>query len=391
VVFQNVPIFFWIIKLLSLLKYNERKTMNKDALYYPHIALKNPSWIKAMALLYDNIYRIVPDNVNPEDSSELGALLEEGSIGKKIDPAPYSYDVADEFMDKLDGWNAAALDGDPDGEDTVTQLHVDKTDHRVKALFQDAGFQRESDWISVPTEIASNYMLYLANDISKKNALTLITGNWAAWTGTSYFGINGQIDEAMTTPDMDAEDLFDPFGIFSLIVGEITPINIAEVPAIDILKFRLSRADEIANFRNCIADLHDTLCLVESHEIKLDLIDAKVKELERAKKDYQDSADIIKAKGWFGSTVMGFPAPAVFGKLMSIPTASTVALGATGMALGALYSTNATSQELKKIRQDNQVSMLVDMKKSFKNYTSGRGGGDINHHAWNCMEEFVND
>jgi hypothetical protein len=105
--------------------------MNKDALYYPHIALKNPSWIKAMALLYDNIYRIVPDNVNPEDSSELGALLEEGSIGKKIDPAPYSYDVADEFMDKLDGWNAAALDGDPDGEDTVTQLHVDKTDHKI--------------------------------------------------------------------------------------------------------------------------------------------------------------------------------------------------------------------------------------------------------------------
>ncbi|MCH8538901.1 MAG: DUF6236 family protein [Alkalimonas sp.] len=364
--------------------------MNKDALYYPHIALKNPGWIKAMALLYDNIYRIVPDNVIPEDSVELQALLEEGSVGKMIDPAPYSKNAADEFMGKLDEWDAAAFDGDPDGEDTLTRIHEDKTDQRVKALFREAGFQSENEWMYVPTEIASHYMLYLANDISKKNALPLITGDWGAWTGTSYFNVNGQLDESIT-PDMESEHLDDPFGIFSLIVSEITPINISEVPAEDILKFRLSRADEIANFRNCIGELHDALHSVDSNEIKLDIIEAKVKELERAKKDYQDSADLIKAKGWFGVSMMGFPAPVVFGKLMSIPTASTVALGAAGLALGAMYSTRATSHELKKLRRDNQVSMLVDMNRSFRNYTSARGGGDINYHAWNCMEEFVND
>ena len=41
----------------------------------------------------------------------------------------------------------------------------------------------------VPTEIASNYMLYLATDISKNNNLSLITSDWGAWTGTSYFKI----------------------------------------------------------------------------------------------------------------------------------------------------------------------------------------------------------
>jgi hypothetical protein len=75
--------------------------MNKDALYYPHIALQNPSWIKAMALLYDNIYRIVPDNVIPEDSAELHALLEEGSVGKMIDPAPYSKSSSDDVWRQL--------------------------------------------------------------------------------------------------------------------------------------------------------------------------------------------------------------------------------------------------------------------------------------------------
>lgn len=364
--------------------------MNKDALYYPHIALQNPSWIKAMALLYDNIYRIVPDNVIPEDSSELQALLEDGAVGKMIDPVPYSNAAADEFMAKLDGWGAAALEGDREGEEAVTRIHEDKTDQRVKALFREAGFKSTNNWVHVPTEIASHYMLYLASHISKKNTLALITGDWGAWTGTSYFNVNGRLDESIT-PELDSEYLDDPFGIFSLIVSGITPINISDVPAEDILRFRLARADEITNFRKCIGDLHDVLHCVDSKEIKLDLIESKVKELERAKKNYQDSADIIKAKGWFGVSMMGFPAPVVFGQLMSIPTASTIALGAAGLALGTMYSTKATSQELKKLRKDNQVSMLVEMRKSFKNYTSARGGGDINYHAWNCMEEFVND
>ena len=364
--------------------------MNKDALYYPHITLGNPVWIKAMSLLYENIYRIVPDNVIPDDNSQLQALLEEGSVGKMIDPASYSKDTADEFLAKLDDWDAAAFDGDPEGEEQLSRIHEDKTDHRVKRLFKEAGFQNENHWMYVPTEIASHYMLYLANDISKKNNLSLITSDWGAWTGISYFNLNGQLDESIT-PEMESEYIDDPFGLFSLIVSEITPINISEIPAEDILNFRLKRIDEISNFRACIGNLLAELQDLESIDIKFDVIKSKVKELERAKLDYQNSADLIKAKGWFGITMMGFPAPVVFGKLMSIPTASTVALGTTGLALGALYSIKNTATELRKLNKENPASLLVEMRSSFKNYTSARGGGDINYHAWNCMEEFVND
>lgn len=364
--------------------------MNKNALYYPHIALQNPIWMKAMSLLYENIYRIVPDNVIPEDNSELQALLEEGSIGRMIDPAPYSKDAADEFLLGLDEWDAAAIDRDPDDEEQLSRLHEDKTDHRVRALFREAGFQSENHWMHIPTELASHYMLYLANNISKKNDLSLITGDWGAWAGTNYFSLNGQIDESIT-PNMESEYIDDPFGLFCLIVSEITPINISEISAEDILKFRLKRVDEISNFRSCLRDLHAELKIIESLDMKFDVIMSKVKQLERAKLDYQKSADLIKAKGWFGITMMGFPAPVVFGKLMSIPTASTVALGATGLAIGALFSIKNTANELKKLNKENPASLLVEMRRSFKNYTSARGGGDINYHAWNCMEEFVND
>jgi hypothetical protein len=165
-------------------------------------------------LYYDRVYRIVPDNVRPDDNEELQPLLEEGSVGSMIDPALYSVSASNEFLSKLGEWDAAALDGDPDGEQELSSLHVEKTDERVRQLFEEAGYKSHNDWMSIPTELASNYMLYLATIIAKKNNLSLITSDWGAWTGTSYFNLDGQIDESLS-PDMMSEYLDDPFGLFS--------------------------------------------------------------------------------------------------------------------------------------------------------------------------------
>ncbi len=50
-----------------------------------------------------------------------------------------------------------------------------------------------------------------------------------------------------------------------------------------------------------------------------------------------------------------------------------------------------TKNELKRLKKESPVSCLVELRRSFKNYTSFRGGGDINYKAFNCMEEYVND
>lgn len=364
--------------------------MQKNVLYYPHIALHNASLAKALALFYDHVYRIVPDNVRPDDHEELQPLLEEGLIGGMIDPVPYSLSASDEFLTKLGEWDAAALDGDPDGEEELSRLHVDKTDQRVRRLFEESGYQSSDGWMSIPTELASNYMLYLATAIAKKNNLSLITADWGAWTGISYFNLDGKIDQSLS-PDMMAEYVDDPFGLFCLVINGITPVNIHEIPADKILEFRLKRSDEITSFRKCLNDLHEELRILDANEIKLDAIRDKIKELDKAKTNYQDSADLIKAKGWTGLKMIGFPAPSVFAHLMDIPVASTITLGVTGLALGALYTIKSNEQDLKKLNRENPASFLIELHRSFKKYTSARGGGDINYHAWNCMEEFIND
>jgi len=367
--------------------------MQQNALFYPHIGLKNPSWIKAMALFYDNIYRIVPNNIIPDDSEELQALLEEGSIGRMIDPANYSKKTSEEFLSKIECWSAAALSYDDEDEHLITKLHTEKTDERVRELFREAGFKEENDWMYVPTAIASNFMLYMANQIATQNQMSLITSDWGAWTGTSYFGVDGKVDDFIINIGQDdcSDEYAESFGLFGLILSELIPINISEIPSEKILEFREKRRDEILQFRSCMHDLREELATLESQEIRIETIHDKAKQLIRAQNQYKASADILKAKGWFGVSLMGFPAPMIFGQLLSIPSTSSVALGVAGLAVGGLFNIQNTKEELKKLNEKNPASFLVEMRKSFKGYTGARGGGDMNFHAYNCMEEYVND
>lgn len=367
--------------------------MLQNALYYPHIGFHAPSWIKAMALYYDNIYRIVPNNVIPDDSEDLQALLEEGSVGRRIDPINYSKKASNEFLNKVEEWKAAALDYSEEDKQLITKLHSDKMDARVRELFREAGFKEENDWMYVPTGMASNFMLYLANEIASKNRLSLITGDWGAWTGTSYFGVDGQIDDFIINIGSDNCNKGDAesFGLFGLILSELIPLNISEIPSDEIVKFRRKRKDEMALFRKCMQELRAALTALESREIRTDIIKSKAKQLTDAMDQYKASADIIKAKGWFGVSLMGFPAPLIFGQLFSIPHASTITLCAAGLAIGGLFNIQNTKVELQKLNQQNPVSFLVELRRDFKSYTGVRGGGDINFHAYNCMEEYVND
>ena len=364
--------------------------MQKDALYYPHIGFTNAPLIKSLALFYDRIYRIVPNNLAPEDDSELQPLLEGGLVGAMVDPVKYADGASRDFLSKLDGWGAAALCHEKKEEAKISRIHRDKIDWEVQRLFENAGYKFDNEWLHVPTKLASNYMLYLDTEIAEKNSLSLVTQNWGAWTGTSYFRLDGQLDESIT-PETSLELLDDPYSLFGLIISELLPINIGEIPAEKILQFREKRVDEITRFRQAIFDLENELSTLDAEDIKIDRIQDKVSELERAKLDYQGAADLIKAKKWFGISLMGFPAPIFLGKLLGIPTASTITLGAAGLAIGALYSIKNSRQALHELNKKNVSSYLIALERHFKNYTNARGGGDINHHAWNCMEEYVND
>ena len=49
-------------------------------LYYPHIEFQNEAWVKSSLLLWDHVYRIVPEGYSPNDSDEIKALVDEDLV-----------------------------------------------------------------------------------------------------------------------------------------------------------------------------------------------------------------------------------------------------------------------------------------------------------------------
>jgi hypothetical protein len=62
-----------------------------SALYYPSIEFADPQWLWASSLIWDRIYRIVPNGYAPEDSENIRKLSETGEIGIPIHPDKYAF------------------------------------------------------------------------------------------------------------------------------------------------------------------------------------------------------------------------------------------------------------------------------------------------------------
>lgn len=368
--------------------------MIKNALYYPQVNFIDPNWIKGMALFYENIYRIVPDNVIPDDPKELQPLLEDPAIGKMLDPARYSASASENFLNDKPTWSAAAFTcNDADQVDrALSRIHSAKMDQQVKHLFNSLGYNNmDEDWLYIPTEMASHFMLYLANEIAKKNRLNLITQNWAPWTATSYYNLDGHFEDYIPLYEQNNEYSDDPFALFSLILGEITPLNISEIPCEKIVDFRIKRKDEIKRLRETIYELYCELQKLDDPIVRQDIINSKIQDLIKAKEDYQKCADVIKAKGWFGVSFMGVSAPVTLGTLFNIPSASIVTLGITSLALGGIFNLKSTKAELTKLQKSSPVSAFVSMSDSFVKYNRRQEPVGLNYVAYDSMEEFVND
>ena len=65
--------------------------MNYNAtLYYPTIEFANKEWLWNACLLWDKVYRIVPEGYIPNDRDEIRTLIEDKSVIANIAPEKYA-------------------------------------------------------------------------------------------------------------------------------------------------------------------------------------------------------------------------------------------------------------------------------------------------------------
>ena len=212
-----------------------------NALYYPSIHFQNSNWLKGMALYYDRIYRIVPPAFELKDNDDIRVLCESGHIGLKVDPLQYSKAASSKFIEKLETWNAAGLHATEDEVSEFANIHTTKMDQRVKSMFLELGYEKKEEWMSVPHELATNFMLFLANEIGSRNKLSLLTDDFAPWTGTTYFSQDGHFDDYASKPLEEVRKSGGDTYLFGLVLQGLVPLNISEIPPKKILEFREKR------------------------------------------------------------------------------------------------------------------------------------------------------
>lgn len=364
--------------------------MSSSALYYPYIEFQDAAWLKSMALFYDRIYRIVPPAHSFEEEKEIKILTDSGDIGCTVDPIGYAKEASEIFRNKIESqWDASALDINSEEEEALDRLHVCKTDEAVRRMFNDLGFKRDEEWIDVPTQMASNYMLYLATVISEKNDLTLLTDKFPSWTAANYFMNDGNLPDHFNFHDIYGSK--DAVSLYSLILQELCPVNIADIPSKKIILFRRKRKDEIERLQNGVKSLFDVLSTIDDMHIFKDCLRDELVKVKKAICDYKNSADILSIKDWIGINLVSFTGTSALLQALNITGATKSVLIGTGMAVGFVYGLNEHASNLRNVRRENPYSCLALMEKEFSNYTSQCGGGDINFHAYNCMEEYIND
>jgi hypothetical protein len=358
------------------------KKASYSALYYPSIEFADPEWLWSSSLIWDRIYRIVPKDYEPEDSDNIRKLSETGEIGIPIHPDEYAKAVSAEFINKLHShhWNAAALSGSL--EKDYVRLHHDKVDVQLRNLIVAKGRGASHDeWLYVPTNFEALYMTYLANYISKKANLNLVTDMSAAWTGSTYFSFDGRIQ------DFPSEEC--PQVLAAMLVRDFVPVNIINISPKNLLSFREKRRDERHRFIGAIRSAAEQLANCHDVQVVQDLYKDIKKDIAESLKDYRKSMDLLKVEGWTGIKTLTFPATtSIIGKLIALDSSKLKIISAVGVAMGALSGLTVVAQKRKKLTHEYDYSYLIHMRRTWENCYRGY---DWNYYLCRQMEEFIND
>lgn len=305
-----------------MIKVRRGMFVSKEILYYPTIEFQeyDYNWLWMASLLWDKVYRIVPDGYLLHEPRNIQELCSTGDIGISLSPNRYSKNASAKFIKSLDEgvWQAAALEfnhDDIEKYDDYCKLHKDKVDVTLRnlMLLNESNFEDE-DWLYVSKDMSNQYMIFLATEIAKKNSLSLYTYDPDVFTASTFFLHADSVQDSFYPGDCYIEE--SKAVLAPIFFNDIFPANLLGIPALKILEFREKRKDERAQFHVAIDDFRKRLSLASDPKILEQILNEEKAKVEYALTEYKKSMDIMKVVKWGGY-------------ITSLATIATDALGYT--------------------------------------------------------------
>ena len=373
--------------------------MSNSILYYPTIEFRKEDyqWLWNAALFADKIYRIVPPGYELKEPRNIRELCSTGEIGIPISPVSYSREASEAFSDFMDKnqRKAAALSIIDEDETEYIRIHSSKMDVRLlkDVFYKLKQIDEDENWLYANPDTVNFYMTFLANHIAQKNSLSLWTRNQELWTTSTYFLYDGDLQDDYRPGEIYYEPSKE--ALISLMLPDIFPQNLLDVPPQEILRFREKRKDERNQFLNAIENLRKELAKADAPEVIQTIINDEKAKVDAAAHEYKKSMDILKVVRFGGvlTTAITIAADAL-GYCSDFPDLYKGILGSSGLWAGVLTGI----LEKKAPNTNNPYTYLAHINSSFSYHPgasySVTGQPPIakyNYTLYRGFEEFIND
>jgi len=354
-----------------------------SVLFYPKIDLQDKTLVKEALLLYDNLYRIVPNDVVPNDNPEIKSFIDQYDLIKPIDPKPYTKETMEQFKTKLDEWTAAGFHFEKD--EKTSFLHSGKVYDKLRNyLLKEKLLSEDGCWLRGNEILISNYMIFLSNEISHQNKLALLTNFSPAFTIQEYVNYNGNFDDF---PGIDFSGNKNNQALLSMCLIDYIPNNIEEISFSSLVEFRDEYRHERKNFLSQISSFPKELSHIREQSVFKDRLESLQDSLEDSLTDYKNSCSQIRAKYYWGAKFLTFPILIpIAEKFLSTDLGIIKGLAALGIFFGGLWTFYSYENDLECLQKTNPYSYL-DLLESYS-------FEDIDNMNWllkNEMKEFVCD
>lgn len=331
--------------------------------------------MKSSLLLWNHVYRIVPEGYRPNDSDEIRALVDADLVRNITLNDNDKGMAADEFLalcDRLEDQLPAGLI--PSDED---RIHPDKIDTRLYPYLACIAnyFIDKDGWLHLSKELARGYMFKLSQVAARRRYLNRGTDDLDAWSINPFFCESANFNEFLRNEDAK--------GFFcSVTLEDVIPENIGEVSARDIISFVNNRRDERNLLREKFDDFTSGLAMISDAQHAVQVGNDFINELIASKKEYRKSMDNwqdIKALPISTGVPVSLGALGTFAALNNNPFG--IATIAGSLAIGAICS-YADYRRTKKRRDPSYSSYLIDVDKLCRNVT---------RESYSRLDEFIND
>lgn len=345
--------------------------LRQTGLYYPYIHVRSDNWLKASALYWHKIHRLVPHDYPTRDSRTAAVLKAELDFLENQQPGllaqktaefflRYIHDHGDEMVKTLRMQpSKSALtneyqrprDGGLSTTGSIGYIYAEKLSVPLVEALRSAGlafgasdqiggYRRYSvdigsaSWIGMDSRLAAAYMTVLAGKAATWLNSSPITDVPLAHTAMVRQSPESVISTLLRTPEQKPRATADPVQRIALLaIQSVVPRNLGLISVEQIVSFRRKHEDELSAFQEGVLAASVDFESLEGDQIDSRILSERVREAT-ATRLLKPTVELEKALRSFGLDtargVLTFQAPALAAALAT--TVGVKVTSATGSA-----------------------------------------------------------